>query len=243
MSPSYYIVLTLVSLIIGLSKGGMGAVLVVLATPLLSQVMPVPSAISLTLPLLLIADVVALWMYRGTWSMYYVKLLLPFAVIGIIVGTYLLATLPNDILKVILACFSLAFVAYKVFGDRLLNARYQPREWHGYLAGGASGLGSALANTGAPPFTAYMLLQNVTPQVFVGTMTLFFAIVNLLKVPGLMLTGLMDFQQVLGVLWVVPVILFGVWLGRWIIRRINQIAFERFMLVVLVIAAIILLVN
>jgi len=237
----FYIILIVVALLIGLSKGGMGAVLGVLVTPFLSLVMPVSAAISLALPLLMIGDVFALWFFWKTWDMHYIRLLLPMAIAGIIVGTYLLATLNNGTLRHILGLFTLLFVVYKIADTRLKSLDYHPREWHGYLAGAASGLGSALANAGSVPFTAYMLLQDVTPEVFVGTTTLFFAVVNVLKVPGFVVAKLLDLNGLLSVLWAVPLIPVGVYLGRWMIQRINKRAFEGFMLVVLVIASAVLL--
>lgn len=137
--------------------------------------------------------------------------------------------------------FTLVFVAYKLFGDRLTTLHYQPRDWHGYLAGGVSGLGAALANTGAPPFTAYLLLQNVSPLAFAATATLFFAFVNLLKLPGLILAGLLDLHDLIAIAWAIPLIPLGVWAGRWMIHRIDRLAFERLMLVVLVIASMVLI--
>jgi uncharacterized membrane protein YfcA len=222
--------IALVALLIGLSKGGMGAVLVVLATPLLSQVMPVTDAISLTLPLLLIADAFALWMYRRTWDMHYIRLMLPAAVVGVIIGTALLASLPDLALRRILGIFTLAFVVYKVWIEARIGAAYTPKPWHGVLAGGASGLASALANNGAPPFTAYMLLQNLTPRAFVGTTTLFFAIVNAIKLPGLIAANLFNFENLTAAWWALPTIPLGVWAGRWIVNRIDKLAFERFIL-------------
>lgn len=237
----YAFILILVCLLIGLSKGGLGAVLAVLATPLLAQVMPVSAAQGVTLPLLMVADLFALWAYRNTWDMRYIWRLLPSAAIGIVIGTVLLTGLPNQTLKHLVALFTLAFVVYRLVGDRLLSARYTPRTWHAYVAGSVSGVGSALANVGGPPFTAYLLLQKLDPLPFVGTMTLFFAIVNALKLPGLILAGIIDFNRLLGVIWVLPVLPLGVWIGRFVIKRINQRAFERFMLIVLVIVALFLL--
>lgn len=237
----YYVVLIVVALFIGLSKGGMGAVLVILTTPMLSLIMPTQSAISLALPLLIIGDVFALWFYWKTWDMRYIRLMLPPAILGIVVGTVLLASLDNITLRHILGIFTLIFVVYRIADQRFKSLDYHPRNWHGYLAGAASGLGSALANSGSPPFTAYMLLQDVSPQVFVGTMTLFFAIVNAIKVPGLMIAGLLDLHTLLGVAWVIPAIPLGVLIGRWIIVRINKQAFEWFMLFILVVAAALLL--
>lgn len=235
------IILIICAILIGLSKGGLGAALVVLVTPLLSFVMPVPEAVGIVLPLLILADVFALYFYWKTWDMHYIRLMLPLGIVGVIAGTYLLATLDNTTLRYILGIFTLVFIAYKVFGSRLIGQNYQPRDWHGRLAGGVSAMASALANNGAPPFTAYMLLQKVTPAVFVGTTTLFFSIINALKLPGLIVAGIFDLNNLLGVIWVVPLIPFGVWVGRKIIDRINQQVFEAIMLAVLLVAALMLL--
>ena len=239
---AFVLIVAVCSIFIGLSKGGLGAALVMLATPLLSLVMPVTDAISIVLPMLLIADVFGIWAFWNTWDMAIIRLLLPFTVIGIIVGTYLLATLPDQTLRHILGVFTLGFVAYRLLSARLGSRSYTHHNWHGHLAGAASGLGSALANVGAPPFTVYMLLQNRTPRVFVGTTTLYFAIVNLLKLPGLVVAGLFDLRDLETVVWALPLIPAGVWLGRWVIVRMNQTAFDRFMLLVLAVAGVFLLV-
>lgn len=231
------LIIALVALLIGLSKGGMGAVLAVLATPLLSQVMPVRDAISLALPLLIIADIFALRAFWKQWDMYYIKLLLPTSVIGILIGTYLLANLPDDVLRRLLGLFVLLFVVYKLFGDRLTRLAYQPRRWHGLLAGGIAGTGSAVANVGGPPFTIYLLLQKLPPLTFVGTTTLYFALVNLIKLPPLIAANIMDWNVIVGALWALPILPFGVWVGQKIVRRINQRTFELIMLAALTVTA------
>jgi uncharacterized membrane protein YfcA len=235
------LIVSIVALLIGFSKGGMGAALAILATPLLSQVMPVADAIGLSLPLLLIADAFAIWMFWNTWDWRYIKLMLPPAVIGIAIGTALLVSLPDDVMRRVLGIFTLLFVIYKLVGNDYIVAHYRPRPWHAVIAGGVSGLGSALANTGAPPYTAYMLLQNLQPTIFVGTTTLFFALVNAIKLPGLILAGRFHIESILTVAWVIPLLPVGVWLGRWLVKRINALAFERFMLATLFVASMALL--
>jgi len=238
---AFVLMVALVGLLIGLSKGGMGAAIVVAVTPLLSMVMPVADAISLALPLLLIADVVAIALYWNTWDWAYVRQMLPPAVIGIVVGTLLLVVLPDLTLRRVMGILVLSFVVYRLISSRLNTLAYRPQPWHGAVVGGASGLGSALANSGAPPFMAYMLLQPISPPVFVGTTTLFFALVNAIKLPGLLLTDLLHIEDLMQTLWVIPIILGGVFLGRWMVRRINQHWFDRLMLAVLTAAALILL--
>jgi len=237
----FYVVIIIVALVVGLSKGGMGAVLGVLVVPLLTLVMAPQDAISLALPLLIFGDIFGLQTFWKTWDMRYIRLLLPTAIVGIVIGTFLLKTLDSGTLRHILGFFTLLFVVYKLVDQRLKSLDYQPREWHGYIAGLGAGLGSALANAGSVPFTAYMLLQDLTPLVFAGTITLFFAILNLLRVPLFLWTGLLDFSRLLSVVWALPFIPVGAYSGRWIINRINKTAFESIMLVILVVAAGVLL--
>jgi uncharacterized membrane protein YfcA len=239
----FYAVLIIVALLVGLSKGGMGAVLGVLVVPLLTLVMAPQDAISLALPLLIFGDIFGLQTFWKTWDMHYIRLLLPTAIVGIVIGTFLLKTLDSGTLRHILGFFTLLFVVYKLVDQRLKSLDYQPRSWHGYFAGLWAGLGSALANAGAVPFTAYMLLQDLTPLVFAGTTTLFFATLNLLRVPLFLWTGLLDFSRLLSVVWALPFIPIGAYSGRWMINRINKRVFENFMLVVLVVAAGVLLLT
>jgi uncharacterized protein len=236
-----YLVTALVTFTIGLSKGGLGAILVVLVLPLLSLVMPVRDAINLSLPLLIIADLFALAVYWRKWDMFYVRLMLPAAIIGVFAGSFILAVLPDLTLRRTLGVITLLFVVWKLVSDRAVGMNYQPRTWHGVLAGGMSGAGSALANTGAPPYTAYMLLQPVSPIVFAGTTTLFFAIVNALKVPGYLAAGVLDFSNVFEMVWVLPLIPLGVWIGRITVKRIDKPTFERLMLILLFLASLAML--
>ncbi len=217
-------------LIVGFSKGGLGQVLGVLIAPLLAQVMPVSEAISLALPLLLIGDAIALRVYWKTWDIRYIRIMIPGAAIGIALGTALLTQLPDQTLRHILGILTLVYVVYRLFDRYLQIPNYQHRNWHGVLAGAATGFTSALANVGAPPFTAYLLLQNVTPLVFTGTATLFFAINNLLKLGGFVAAGLFDVHRMIEIAWALPLIPLSIWISKKIISRIDQKQFDRLMI-------------
>lgn len=244
MEIKFIVVVALAALMIGLSKGGLGGpVPISLITPLLTQLLhiPVPQAVSMALPLLLIGDIFAIHAYWQQWDIRYVKLMLPMAVVGVVVGIYLLANLSDEILRRLLGIFTLIVIIYKLLSDRIAALTYQPRQWHGHFVGWAAGFGSALANAGAPPFTAYMLLQRVEPVIFLGTTTLFFAIINVLKLPSNYAAGFFDFHLLLSVLWAIPVIPLGVWLGRKSIERFDPTFFEYLMMFFLFIASMLLL--
>lgn len=231
------LLLALVTCLIGLSKGGMGALLVVLTTPLLSLAFPVKSSISITLPLLLIADGFALAAFWKKWDNHYLREMLPAAVVGVAIGSVVLILLPDLTLRRLMGLFTLAFVIYRLFQPRIARLAYSYKPWHGPLVGWLSGFGSALANTGSPPYTAYMLLRKVEPLPFAGTATLFFAIINALKMPGLIVGGIFDWNLLLATLWVIPLIPIFVYAGRYLVLRINPVAFDRLMLALLAVAS------
>jgi uncharacterized protein len=241
-APAYILVIVTVCIIIGLSKGGLSPALAVIAAPLLALIMPVTQSLSLTLPLLLIGDAIALYSYWDTWDWRYIRRLLPAAIVGIVVGAVVLANLPDDAIRKLVGSIVLLFVVYKLVEPRLKNLHYQPQAWHGVFAGWVAGAGSMVANVGGPPFTIYMLLQEeISPLVFTGTATLFFAVVNAVKLPFLQLANIFNVQDLLANAWALPFIPLGVLLGRYMVQRIDRRTFDFLMLGALVVSAGVLL--
>src|SRR6266540_4241548 len=187
MTGSPLVVLSMiifVTFLISLSKGGLGGMLGTLATPMLVLVMPANQVLGLLLPILLFADVFAIALHWKKWNGRLVWLLTPGAVIGVTIGTYFIANAPANVLKLGLGLITLVFVVYKLVEKRLLaSLKYMERPWHGWLAGTTGGFASSLAHSGGPPISIYLMLQEVTPGVFIATSALFFAILNWIKVP------------------------------------------------------------
>lgn len=242
MTELQNIVFALACLLIGLSKGGFGGALpVVLVVPLLSLVMNPNAAVPLTTPFLIVADFFALRIYWGKWDKRLLRLMLPAAVVGVLMGGLLLSSISPSLLKLLIALFTVLVIVYKFASDRLQSISYTHRNWHGYLTGWSTGLGAALANTGGPTFTTYLLLQSVPAVTFIGTATLFFALVNWMKIPIYLQQGLLDIERLLSVAWALPIVPFGVWLGRRSLDYINQATFERILIVFLFISVVLLL--
>jgi len=237
------IIFAIVGVLVGLSKGGLGGpVPVALTVPLLTLIIEPQIAVGLVLPLLMFADVFALYFYWREWSKKYVLLMLIPGLIGVAFGTFILKDIDAVTLKRVIGAFTLFALSFKILSDQLKSLEYKPENWHGWLAGWASGFGSALANVGAPPFTAYLLLQpKMTPRSFVGTTTLFFAIINLTKLPGFIAIGILDVDLLLSIAWVLIIIPFAIYGARWVITRIDTTTFEWMMMIPLLILSISLL--
>ncbi|WP_410965290.1 hypothetical protein, partial [Salmonella sp. SAL04286] len=80
---------------------------------------------------------------------------------------------------------------------------------------------STVANAGGAIVSVYFLMEHLSPVGFMGTSALFFLLINSMKIPGFLLAGLLRPQVFLQILWALPLIPFGVWSGRWLVRRWN----------------------
>lgn len=231
----------LAALYVGLVKGGLGPVPGALLVPLLSTQMPVTEAVALTLPLLLVGDWFALPVYWRKWDSRTVRLTVPAGIAGVLIGVLLLSVLPDLALRRVLGAIALLAVAYKLGSDLLTSLTYTARDWHGWAAGWGSGFMSALANAGAPPITAYLLLRGFSPVAFIATTVVFFLVMNLVKLPVFLAAGVLDTGQIVGMVWALPLIPAGVWLGKHFVERIDARKFEWFMLALLAWAGVSLL--
>lgn len=218
-------VIALLGFTIGLVRGGFNA-LGVLLTPLLSLVLPVSLAVGVLLMMLIVGDLIALRACWREWDERLLGRMLPAGLAGAVIGTVLLAQLSSDALRLVLAVFVLSLAAYKLAGDRITRFQYQPRNWHGPAAGLLSGIASGMFNTGGPPFNAYLLLQKLPPRSYVATSVVFFAALNLLKIPGFLMAGVLDVSWLVSLWWVIVFIPLGLAAARWLILRVNQTAFE-----------------
>jgi uncharacterized membrane protein YfcA len=239
---AFFIMIAVVAFMISLSKGGLGGMLGALATPMMALVMPANQVVGLLLPIMLLADVFALAFNWRKWDGRLIWLLLPGAVIGVTIGTFFIANAPVNLLKIMLAAIALSFVIYKIFEKRILGSlKYQERKWHGWLAGTAAGFASSLAHSGGPPIIIYFMLLEVTPNVFIATSVLFFAILNWVKVPYYLYIHLFDFHKLLQIAWVIPLVPIGAWFGRWMANKIPKAIFDGIMVGLLALAAVLLI--
>jgi uncharacterized protein len=223
----FYLMAAVVAFIIGLSKGGLGGTLGALATPMMALVMPADQAIGLILPILMLADVFAVALHWGRWDRRLVWLLIPGSIVGVTIGTIFITNAPTTTLRTGLGVIVLLFTLYRIFEKPITaKVRYTSRGWHGQMAGTIAGFSSALAHTGGPPVSIYLLMQDVTPRVFIATSALFFMILNWIKVPYYFYADLFDFNLLWQVKWSLLLVPMGAWLGRWIGDRLPKQTFE-----------------
>ena len=227
------------SLFIGIGKAGFGGGVGLVSPPVFAQVIPMRVLLPLMQPLLMACDVVAIRMWWRKWDPRNVRLLLPGTVIGVAIGWALLTSLTDRHLKVGLGVIALSFVTLQILRRTrvLTGSPFRPVWWQGTLCGIAAGFCSILAHAAGAIIVLYLLPQRLGKEKFVATTVLYYACLNVIKVPFYVERGMLTVDVVVSALWLVPVVVLGAFLGVWMNRRVSENVFAWIVYTVVVITA------
>jgi len=219
-------------LIAGISKGGFGSGLVVMAVPLMALVVPPPQAAAVMLPILVAMDLTAFWTYRKSFDRGHLKVVLPASVIGIAIGWATFGFLNAAAVRLLVGVLAVTFpLGYwlklkppAIPAIPAGSARLWGGLWGG-LWGAISGFTSFVAHAGGPPVLVYLLPQKLEKRLFVGTLVVFFMVVNGLKLIPYGQLGQFHAGNLLTSAVLLPLAPLGIWLGLWMQNRIPDRAF------------------
>ncbi|NOX68199.1 MAG: sulfite exporter TauE/SafE family protein [Gammaproteobacteria bacterium] len=238
--PLFYAATVPAILIFGISKGGFGGGLGVLAIPLMALVMSPLQAAAILLPILCLMDLFGLWAYRGKWIATELRILVPASLLGIGVGTLLFEYMSPAVVRLLLGIVALSFTLqyWLVHNFRRETKHSVYPASVGILAAGAAGFTSFIAHAGAPPLNMYLLRRGMDRSRFVGTSVVFFAVVNYVKLVPYAWLGQFDRSNLYTALVLSPLAPIGIGAGVWLHNRVSDRFFFRFVYVLLFVVGI-----
>ena len=222
----FYAVAIPAVLLLGISKSGFGAGLGSLAVPIMALAVAVPQAAAILMPVLLVMDLLGMAAFRKDFDLVLMKFLLPFGLVGIVIGALLFKLLDAHLVSGIVGVFTLAFLAQRLVFPPKADSPPPPR-WLGALLTTTSGFTSFIAHAGGPPISAYVIPLRLSPVKFASTMAFFFFVINLAKWVPYAWLGLLDSRNMATSLVLLPIAPIGVWMGVRLARRVNQVLFYR----------------
>lgn len=200
---------------------------------------PVQAA-ALVLPVLIVTDVAALWLYRKDWSKRNTVILLPAMFAGIALATLIVPYTPESFLLAFTGLVGLWAVWRRWFTAQ--PSEYQPAKvMPGLFWGTIAGITTFITHSGAPPTQAYLLPQNLSRFAFAGTMAVTFAIANMAKIPSYAALGFFDGLNWTLVFGLAAVGLGGTFIGRVLVKRMSDSVYMRVIEILLLILSIILI--
>ncbi len=194
-------------------------------------------AAAITLPILIAQDVVSVWMFRRSWDLKLVGILLAGAVFGVIAGFALAAWVSTAAVELSLGVITALFGAQRIWVERA--GRHHRAEQCAALGGAcssawrpASPARSRIA--GGPPVQMYLMPRQLGRDLFIGTSTLFFAILNWIKVPAYLALGQFTHQNLVVAGALLPLAVGSTVLGAYLVRRVSGRLFYLLMYVLMI---------
>lgn len=225
-NPIFYLTAVPAVLIAGVSKGGFGGGLGLLAVPLMAFTVPPAQAAAIMLPILCLMDLFGVTAYRRHWDGANLAILFSGALMGTALGTLTFRFLDEATLRLLLGLIALGFTFGYWFAE---DGR--PPAGRNLLKGGfwgvVSGYTSFVAHAGGLPVSIYLLPQRLNKTVFVGTMAMFFFAINLTKVLPYAWLGQFAPVNLATAATLAPVAVAGVLSGIWLHDRVDAGLFYR----------------
>jgi uncharacterized membrane protein YfcA len=222
----FYAVAIPAVLLLGVSKSGFGAGFGSLAVPLMALSVTVPQAAAILMPVLFVMDVLGLHAWRRHFDWPLIRFLLPFGLLGTVVGTLLFKLLDPQLVAGVVGVFTLAFLAQRLVFPPKADSPAPPK-WLGALLTTTAGFTSFIAHAGGPPVNAYVVPMRLPPPVYTASMAVFFFAINLSKWIPYAWLGLLDMRNMATSVTLLPLAPVGVVIGVKLAHRIQPVMFYR----------------
>ncbi len=215
--------------IIGIAKAGFGGGIGILAVPLIANALPAQRALGVMLPILIFADLFAVWHHRRHCSWRHFRWTIVGAVVGVAAGTAVLWRFEHSpagltaLLNLTVGAICLVFVLLQFY--RMLGGKFPhipPGPGGGAGAGGVAGAVSTLAHSAGPVMSIYFLEQKMEKRLLVGTMVFFFFALNCTKLPTYFGLGLINRATLVESTLFFPLVPVGAVIGIWMLKRLPQ---------------------
>lgn len=233
----------LVGLIIGLSSFIQGVTsfgFSLVALPLLvlflpfNQVVPILVLYSIVLNLMMLSR-----LFRHV-HLRMILLLLLGGAMGIPLGIYMLTVVSPVVLKQFAGLMIVIVASILIAGRRITLKK--PEKYYGLL-GGISGIMQGSLSLSGPPIVLFLSNQDVDKMTFRANLTAYFTLMNVISIPGFILSGVVTEEVIHLTLKSMPMMVLGLLLGMYFVRYLDELLFKKAALGLMLVSGIMALVT
>ena len=228
----------LAALGIGVAKSGFAGVSMIHVI-VFANLFGARDSTGVVLPMLIVGDICAVAAFRRHARWDYIRRMLPPAGLGVIAGWQIMKHLNDAAFKPIIGAIILALTVlhFVRVARPALFEKVPHAWWFAWTMGFIAGIVTMLANAAGPVMALYFLAVALPKFEFVGTSAWYFLVVNCSKIPFSYDLGLIHGSSLLFNAVLIPAIIAGLFLGRWLVTRIPQRLFDGLLVAFAAIAA------
>ena len=221
----------------GIAKSGLGGSISLISVPLMTLVMPLTQALAIILPILIFSDMVAVYRFRKEFDFGTLKLIVPFAAIGIFIGSLTFSHFSEDILKFIVGLMGFLFTAHYFLFKKNKEEKSKKNFLKGGICSTIAGFTSFCVHAGGTPTSIYLLPLRMKKEIYVGTRIIFFTFVNLIKLPFYLHLSMLNLQTFKQSMLLLPLAILGIYAGYRILKIIDEKLFYNILYILILVTS------
>jgi uncharacterized membrane protein YfcA len=240
LTITFVAILSFVAFSAGVLKSGFAVGAGIFLTPILTLVMGPKEAVALVASMMLFTDIIAIFQYWKQWHARDIFYLALPCIIGAVLGAMLLHWFSPTMAKRAIGIIGFIYIASELFRIFIQKTVRSPTAIRSISIGIIGGITSSLANSGSVFISTYVA-GRLSKQLFVGTLVVVFVGINLTKVVMFSALGILEARLWLTSLLLLPLIITGGMLGKWVNYQVNEKQFKQWIFILIAVACLKLL--
>ncbi|MDD7884717.1 sulfite exporter TauE/SafE family protein [Flavivirga sp. 57AJ16] len=227
--------------LLGLSKAGIKGIGILIVV-ILAFVFGEKASTGVLLPMLIVADIFAVIYYNRHAQWAYIKKLMPWMIVGVLVGVWVGNDISEVLFKRIMAIIIIASVLIMFYTENRTSKDIPKNKLFSSGAGFLAGFTTMVGNLAGPISNIYFLAMRLPKNEFIGTAAWLFFIINVFKLPFHFFVWKTVTKETLILNTVlIPSIIIGFIVGVAVVKLISNVNYRRFILIVTALGGLVML--
>lgn len=238
-----WIIISITALSIGMSKTGVQGIMLMIV-PLMAMAFGAKESTGVILPMLCLADIIAVAYYKRIADWKIVAKLLPTAILGFFLAIGVDNLIPNGQFRQLMGWTLILALAVMIWSEIFgKENRWMKKWWYAAIFGLLGGFTTMIGNAAGPVMSVYLLSMRKEKMEYIGINAWFFLVVNILKVPlQAFVWNNITWDSLLLNLLMLPVIGIGAFIGIRIVKLLPEKIFRRFIQIVTILSVIMMII-
>ncbi len=238
-----WLAISIAALSIGMSKTGVQGIMLMIV-PLMAMAFGAKESTGVILPMLCMADIIAVAYYKRIADWKIVAKLLPTAILGFFLAIGVDNMIPGGQFRQLMGWTLMLALAVMIWSEIFgKENRWMKKWWYAAIFGLLGGFTTMIGNAAGPVMSVYLLSMRKEKMEYIGINAWFFLVVNLLKVPlQAFVWDNITWDSLQLNLVMLPVIGIGSLIGIRIVKLLPEKIFRRFIQIVTILSVILMII-
>ncbi|MEM9886945.1 MAG: sulfite exporter TauE/SafE family protein [Bacteroidota bacterium] len=229
------------ALILGFSKSGFKG-LGFIHVSLMAYAFGSKASTGILIPLLIFADIFAIIYYRKDVNWKALIRLFPAMAVGVVIGVLVGDKMSSEVFKKVMASIILVSGIALVVMDRMQNDSVPKNRTFANIIGLTAGFSTMIGNLAGPLANIYFLAMKFPKRAFIGTVAWLFFFINIFKLPfHIWVWETVNRSSLKTDIWLAPFVILGFVIGIFLIEKISETLFKKYIIVITLLGAILIL--